>query len=55
MTNYFKKTWKNKLVSVLLFFSGCVPIWIDGDGTAFVFLLMFAIPLFFAKNNYIKF
>ena len=25
----------------------------EGDGTAFVFILLFAIPLFFAKDNWI--
>lgn len=47
------KTLKNKLYAIALLLCGYIPVLIDGDGTAFVFLGMIAIPLFFAKENWI--
>ena len=41
-----------KLVGVLIFIIGYASIPLsDGDGTAFVFLLMFALPLMFSKDK----
>lgn len=54
MKDYLKRTWKNKIVSVMLAAVGYASTLIENDGTAFLFLLMFAVPLFFAKKNYIK-
>lgn len=48
------KTLKNKLYSIALVSLGALSVPIDGDATAFVLLLMLGIPLFFAKENYIK-
>ena len=48
-----KKTWKNKLAALGLALVGYLSMLPEKDATAFVFLLMFAIPLFFAKENYI--
>lgn len=45
---------KNKMVSLALLACGWLVGQIDGDYTAFVMLAMFAIPLFFAKENYIQ-
>lgn len=47
------KTLKNKLYAILLI--GCtLPVMLlDGDATATVFVSMFAIPMFFAKKNWI--
>lgn len=47
------KTLKNKICSVLLLGCGCVPVLIDHDGTVLVFLAIIAIPMFFAKENWI--
>lgn len=47
------KTRKNKLMAVLLVAVGAVPAVIYGDAGVLVFCLMIAIPLFFAKENYI--
>ncbi len=47
------KTLKNKVYAVLLLVCGYVPVLIDNDATVFVFMLMFAGPLFFAKENWI--
>ena len=48
-----KKTWKNKLAALGLALVGYLSMLPEKDATAFVFLLMFAIPLFFAKENHI--
>ena len=53
MKDYFKRTWKNKITAIIFTIIGYLSMLPEGDGTAFVFLLMFAIPLFFAKENYI--
>jgi len=45
---------KNKMVSLALLACGLLVGRIDGDYTAFVMLAMFAMPLFFAKQNYIE-
>lgn len=47
------KTLKNKVYAIVLLACGVVPMLIDGDGTAFVFFGFIAIPLFFAKENWI--
>jgi hypothetical protein len=51
---YFKKTWKNKILALFLAGVGYLSALITGDGTAFVFLLIIAVPLFFAKRNHIN-
>ena len=46
------KTFKNKMYSILLTILGIITIPIcDGNITAFVFILMISIPLFFEKDN----
>lgn len=47
------KTWKNKLSAVALLACGYSGVLIENDGTALVFFAMFAIPLFFAKENWV--
>lgn len=47
------KTWKNKLSVITLLGCGCMGVLIDNDATALVFFIMVAIPLFFAKENWI--
>ncbi len=51
MIEYLKRTWKNKVGALALMGVGYLSIGIEGDATGFVFLMLFAIPLFFAKNN----
>ena len=46
------KTLKNKLYAVV-FICGYLPVLIDKDATALVFFAFIAIPLFFAKENWI--
>lgn len=48
-----KSTLKNKIYGSLLIFLGFLTIFIDYTATAFVLLLVFGIPLFFAKENWI--
>lgn len=47
------KTLKNKMYATLLMIAGVVPTMIDGDATFLVFAGCIAIPLFFAKDNWI--
>lgn len=47
------KTWKNKLSAIILLACGYVGVLIDNDATALVLFVMFAVPLFFAKKNWI--
>jgi hypothetical protein len=51
MIKYLRRTWKNKAVALGLTLLGYLSIGIEGDATGFVFLMLFAIPLFFAKEN----
>ena len=53
MIKYLRRTWKNKAVALALAGIGNLSTCIDGDATAFVFLLLVAIPLFFARRNHI--
>ena len=47
------KTWKNKLSAIAMLGCGYVGVLIENDATALVFLAMFAVPLFFAKENWV--
>ena len=47
------KTFKNKLYAVGLMLCGSVPTFLEQDATALVFIGMIAVPLFFAKENWI--
>lgn len=47
------KTLKNKIYAVVLLICGYLPVIIDKDATALVFFAFIAIPLFFAKENWI--
>jgi hypothetical protein len=47
------KTLKNKLYAVVLLICGYLPALIVKDATALVFLALIAVPLFFAKENWI--
>lgn len=50
---WFMKTFKNKLYAVGLMLCGSVPTFLEQDATALVFIGMIAVPLFFAKENWI--
>ena len=44
---------KNKIYSVLFILLGALSVLVEYDGTFFIFTLMFGIPMFFAKENWI--
>lgn len=44
---------KNKVYSAVLISLGAITVPIESDATAFIFLLMIGVPLFFAKENWI--
>lgn len=47
-------TYKNKLVATFMLLVGMTPVWFEGDGTVLLFNGIFAIPLFFYKENVIE-
>ena len=47
------KTLKNKLYAIILLICGYLSTLIDNDATALVLFAFFAIPMFFAKENWI--
>lgn len=47
------KTLKNKLYSLLLIACTLPVIFLEGDATATIFIGLIAIPMFFAKENWI--
>ena len=51
--NYMRGTWVNKLIAVGLFILGYLSTLMEGDGIAFVFILLFSISLFFLKDYWI--
>ena len=53
VVRYIHRTYKNKLVALALFIIGMLSMTVDNDGTAFIFTLFLAIPLFFARTNWI--
>ena len=50
---YLRETWKNKVCALALAGIGYLSAVLTGDGTGFVFILLFAIPLFLALENWI--
>ena len=51
---YFEKTYKNKLVALALTALGVISGMVANDFTFLVWLLIFIIPLTFAKENQIR-
>lgn len=50
----FVKTWKNKLLSVVLMICGVLTTLIEGDATVLLFISLLAIPMFFTKEIWVK-
>lgn len=48
-----RRTYKNKLCALALIILGIIATSIDRDATVLVLTLLFGLPLFFAKQNYI--
>ena len=51
--NIQKETRKNKLYASMLLVLGGIPLALFGDGSGLIIVSIFAIPLIFAKKNYI--
>lgn len=47
------KTMKNKLYALALMGAGVIPVLIERDATALIFFGSIALPLFFAKEDWI--
>lgn len=47
------ETLKNKFYALVLILVGIVATIVSGDATALVFLSAIAVPMFFAKKNWI--
>lgn len=50
---YENENLENKLSAIAMLGCGYVGVLIENDATALVFLAMFAVPLFFAKENWV--
>lgn len=48
------QTWKNKLGAIATLAIGYLGVVVEGDATALVIFSLFAIPLFFAKDNWVN-
>jgi len=48
------KTLRNKLISIGLIILGILSIIPEKDITAFIFFFIFAVPMFFAKEDVFK-
>ena len=44
----------NKFVALSIIFLGYVSVLVLNEATAFAFMLMIGLPLFFAKENYVE-
>lgn len=53
MKEYLKRTWKNKLVALLLLVTSVIPIWLDRDATILALMLVVIVLLFFTGRDYI--
>lgn len=51
---YIRRTAKNKMVALTLIAIGLIVRAMTGEATVLVLTLMFGIPLFLARNNYIQ-
>lgn len=52
IARYFRKTWKNKLCAIALLTLTFSVAKLTGEATAFVIMLVFALPMFFARSNW---
>lgn len=50
-SKHLKKTFWNKAIAIAMILCALIPVFADKDGTALIFVLMFALPMFFAKEN----
>lgn len=50
-----RETRANKLSALVFLIVGIVPMWLYNDGTAFLLTSFFAVPLLFAKENWMQY
>lgn len=48
-----KRTYKNKLAALGLLGLGAVPVVMFNDGTFMLVAIIFGVPLFFSKHNFV--
>ena len=51
---YIRKTYKNKLVAMILLAAGVLSMFLVSDATFLVFTMIMGLPLFFSRKNYIS-
>lgn len=51
---YMIETFWNKVIALAMIFIGMLPVFIDKDATALVFISFIAVPMFFARTNWIE-
>lgn len=49
---YIKRTLKNKLCALTLLIAGALTLTVSNDATGLVFVSIIALPLFFARENW---
>lgn len=54
LVKYIRRTAKNKMVALYLIATGLIVRAMTGDATVLLLTLMFGIPLFLARSNYIQ-
>ena len=48
------ETFWNKVIALAMIFIGMIPMFVDKDATAVVFISFIAVPMFFARTNWIE-
>lgn len=51
---HLEKTWRNKVVAIILIVLGLIPMLLFKEGTFSLVMFIAAIGLIFAKENYIE-
>lgn len=49
---YIHTTWKNKLLAIAMVCAGTLGVVVEKDGTALVFMMMIAVPMFFSRRDW---
>lgn len=49
---YISVTWKNKLLAIAMVCAGMLGVIIEKDATALVFMMFFAVPMFFSSRDW---
>ena len=50
---YLRRTYKMKIAALVVIGIGAMSAVLDGDGTALVFISMFAVPMFFMDKYFV--